>query len=116
MYKQYIKDINYVRYYRLAAELAVVYLMALYEAYYVLKRSKDFNDKHRKRFLAIVSDADLSYPLKQKVFDKARAELRNKRHMETAVAAHASGLLTKTKLLTANRIFNSSNDKDVLSV
>jgi len=116
MYKQYIKDINYMRYYRLAVELAVFYLMALYEVYYVLKRSKDFNDKHRRRFLAVVSDADLSCPLKQKVFAKARAALRNDKHMEAAVATHASALLARTKLITANRIFKSANDKEALSV
>ncbi len=114
MYKQYIKDVNYIKHYRLAVELAVVYLIALYEVYYVLGQGKDFTDTHRKRFLAIVSDADLSCPLKQKIFEKARAELRNKKNMEAAVKTHTSGLLTKTKLLTSSRIFKSKSDRDVL--
>ena len=114
MYKQYIKDVNYIKYYRLAVELAVIYLIALYEVYYVLKQGKDFTDRHRKRFLAIVSDADLSCPLKQKIFEKAHAELRNKKNMESAVKTHASALLTKTKLLTSSRIFKAMSDRDVL--
>jgi len=114
MYKQYIKDVNYIKHYRLAVELAVVYLIALYEVYYVLKRGEDFTDTHRKRFLAIVSDADLSCPLKQKIFENASAELRNKKNMEAAIKTHASGLLTKTKFLTSGRIFRSESDRDVL--
>jgi hypothetical protein len=114
MYKQYIEDVNYIRYYRLAVELAVIYLIALYEVYFVLRKGKDFTNKHRKRFLAIVSDADLSCPLKKNIFQKARAELKSKRNMEAAVKTHASGLVTKTKLLTSSRIFESKSDRDVL--
>ncbi|NOR66715.1 MAG: hypothetical protein GQ528_05095 [Woeseiaceae bacterium] len=114
MYKQYIEDIDYIKHYRLAVELAVVYLIALYEVYFVLREGKDFTNKHRKRFLAVVSDADLSCPLKQKIFEKARAELRSKKNMEAAVKTHASGLLTKTKFLTSSRIFKSTSDRDVL--
>lgn len=114
MYKQYIRDVNYIKHYRLAVELAVVYLIALYEVYFVLGEGNDFSDTHRKRFLAIVSDADLSCPLKQKIFEKARAELGNKNNMEAAVKTHASGLLTKTKFLTSSRIFKSKSDRDVL--
>lgn len=114
MYKQYIKDIDYIKHYRLAVELAVVYLIALYEVYFVLREGRDFTNKHRKRFLAVVSDADLSCPLKQNIFEKARAELRSKKNMEAAVKTHASGLLTKTKFLTSSRIFKSASDRDVL--
>ena len=114
MYQNYIKKVNYIKYYRLAVELSVIYLIALYEVYFVLQQGKDFIDKHKKRFLSIVSDADLSCPLKQKIFEKARAALNNKKSMELTVKTHASALLTNTQLLTANRIFKAVSDKDVI--
>jgi len=114
MYQEYIKDVDYIKYYRLAVELAVIYLIALYEVYYVLKQGKDFTDRHEKRFLTIVSDADLSCPLKQKIFEKACAALRNKSNMAAAIKTHASGLLTKTKFVTSTRIFKTESDRDLL--
>jgi len=114
MCREYIKDVSYIQYYRLAVELAVIYLIALYEVYFVLKEGKDFTDLHKKRFLSIVSDADLSCPLKQKIFEKARTALRNKSSMETDVRKHAAGLLTKTKFLTTNHIFKTGTDRDIV--
>jgi len=114
MYQEYIKNVDYIKHYRLAVELAVIYLIALYEVYFVLREGKDFTDKHKRRFLSIVSDADLSCPLKQKIFEKARAALINKSDMEAAVKKHASGLLTKTRFLTSSRIFNAKSDRDVV--
>jgi len=114
MYQQYIKDVDYVKFYRLAVELAVIYLIALYEVYVALKQGKDFTDKNKKRFLSIVSDADLSCPLEHKLFEKALAALKNKRHMEAAVKTHTPSLLTQTKLLTATAILKAKSDKDIL--
>ena len=114
MYREYIKDIGYIKYYRLAVELAVVYLIALYEVYFTLKQDKDFTDKHKKRFLSIVSDADLSCPLKKKILEKACAALRNKRNMTASIKTHASGLLTKTKFITPTRVFKTESDRDLL--
>jgi hypothetical protein len=114
MYHEYIKDVDYIKYYRLAVELAVIYLIALYEIYFVLKQGKDFTDRHKKRFLSIVSDADLSCPLKQKIFEKACAALRNKSNMTAAIKTHASSLLTKTKFVTSTRIFKTESDRDLL--
>ena len=114
MYIEYIKDVDYLKYYRLAVELAVIYLIALYEVYFILKQGNDFADKHKKRFLSIVTDADLSCPLKHKIFEKACAALRNKMSMESKVKTHASGLLTKTKFVTANRIFKTESDAAVI--
>ena len=114
MYREYIKDVNYIKHYRLAVELAVIYLIALYEVYFTLKQGKDFTDRHKKRFLSIVSDADLSCPLKQKIFEKASAALRNKRNMTAAIKTHTSGLLTKTKFITPTRIFKTESDRDLL--
>jgi len=114
MCKEYIKDVSYIKYYRLAVELAVIYLIALYEVYFVLKKGNDFTDLHKKRFLSIVSDADLSCPLKEKIFENARTALRNKNSMETSVRKHTAGLLTKTKFLTTNRIFKTGTDIDIV--
>jgi hypothetical protein len=116
MYIEYIKDVDYIKYYRLAVELAVIYLVALYEVFFLLKRGNDFTDRHKKRFLRIVTDADLSCPLKQKIFEKAYAALNNKSSMEATVKAHASSLLTKTNFVTASRIFKAKNDSDVVKV
>ncbi|MHC4756733.1 MAG: zinc dependent phospholipase C family protein [Planctomycetota bacterium] len=114
MCKEYIKNVSYIQHYRLAVELAVIYLIALYEIYFVLMKGKDFTDRHKKRFLNVVSDADLSCPLKQNIYVKARAALRNKGSMETAIRKHAAGLLTKTKFLSTNRIFKTGTDKDIV--
>lgn len=114
MYREYIKDVSYIKYYRLAVELAVIYLAALYEVYFVLKQGRDFTNTHKNRFLGIVSDADLSCPLKHKIFQKACAALKDKTSMEAAVKTHASGLLTKTRFITADRIFKTESDRDIL--
>jgi len=114
MFKEYIKDVDYIKYWRLAVELAVVYLIALYEVYFVLKEGKDFTEKHKKRFLNIVSDADLSCPLKHNIFEKATAALRNKEDMEAAIKGHCPPLLTKTKFVTASRIFEAKSDGDIV--
>ena len=114
MCQEYIKDVNYIKYWRLAVELALVYLIGLYEVYFVLKEGKDFTDRHKERFLDIVSDADLSCPLKQNIFEKARSALRDKKTMEVAVERQSAPLLTKTKFVTASRIFKSRSDRDVV--
>ncbi|MBN1806900.1 MAG: zinc dependent phospholipase C family protein [Sedimentisphaerales bacterium] len=114
MCKEYIENVNYIKHYRLAVELAVIYLIALYEVYFILKEGKDFTDRHKTRFLSIVSDADLSCPLKQKIFEKARQALKNKNSMGAAVRKHAEGLLTKTTFLTTNRIFKTGTDSDIV--
>jgi len=114
MYQQYIKNVDYIRYYRLAVELAVIYLIALYEVYFVLKEGKDFTKRHKQRFLRIVSGADLSCPLEQNIFEKASSALKSKTSMTTAIKMHSSKLLTKTKLLTANRIFEAASESDIV--
>ena len=114
MYKEYIKDMNYIKYYRLAVELSVIYLIALYEVYFVLKKGLDFTDKLKKRFLMIVSDVDLSRPFKMKIFEKTLTALRNESTMETAFGTHTSKLLAKTKFITTNRIFKTGSDRDIV--
>jgi hypothetical protein len=114
MYQEYIKDVNYIKYYRLAVELAVIYLIALYEVYFVLREGRDFTDKQKKRFLKIVSDADLSCPLKMMILEKALYELRNKISIGTGIRTHTSGLLEKTEFLTPSRIFEIENDRDIV--
>jgi hypothetical protein len=106
--------VDYIKYYRLAVELAVIYLIALYEVYFVLMQGKDFTDKQKERFLGIVSDADLSCPLKQDILKKACAALRDKQSMETAVKTHTPNLLARTKFVTSNRIFKAVNNKDIV--
>ena len=114
MFQQYIKAVDYIKFYRLAVELAVIYLIALYEVYVALKQGRDFTDKNKTRFLSIVSNADLSCPLEQRIFEKSLAALRSKRHMETAVKTHTPALLTQTRLMTAAAILKAKSDKDIL--
>lgn len=114
MYREYIKNVDYIKFYRMAIELAVVYLIALYEIYFVLKEGKDFTEKHQKRFLKIVSGADLSCPLEQKILEHASSALKDEKNMERVFKKHSFDLLSKTKLVTAGGIFKSVSDKDVL--
>ncbi len=114
MYREYIKNVDYIKYCRLAVELAVVYLIALYEVYFTLRQEQDFTEQHEDRFRSIVCNADLSCPLKQEIFEKAHAALLNEESMETAVRKHAAGLLTKTKFLTVNQILKKGTDRDIV--
>jgi len=114
MYQAYIRDVDYIKYYRLAVELAVIYLIALYEVYFMLEQGMDFTDKHKRRFLKIVSDADLSCPLQQRIFEKAYAALSDKRNMTVAVKKQISDLLTQTKFLTSTQIFKAKDDRDIV--
>jgi len=115
MYQEYIKDVDYIKYYRVAIELAVIYLIALYEVYFVLKQGKDFTEKQEDRFVSIVSNADLSCPLKQEILEKAYTALKDENSMEEAVKAHIPELLPKTKFLTTSRIFELENDRDIVN-
>ncbi len=116
MYRQYIKDVDYIKFYRLSVELAVIYLIALYEVYFVLREGKDFTRRHKQRFLRIVSSADLSCPLEQNILKKASIALKNKTSMTAAIKTHSSRLLTRTKLLTASQILEATNDGDIVKV
>ena len=68
-YREYIKNeekkVDYMERYREAVELSAAYLKALYKVYLVLKKEESFSDGCKERFLGIVSDADLSCPLKR---------------------------------------------------
>ena len=74
-YKQYIKNeekkVDYMKCYSKAVELSADYLKALYEVYLVLKEEESLSDGCKERFLGIVSDADLSCPLKKGILEKA---------------------------------------------
>lgn len=114
MYQEYIKDVDYIKYYRLAVELAVIYLIALYEVYFVLEKGEDFTEKQEDRFFSIVSNADLSCPLKKEILEKAYTSLIDENSMEAVVKAHIPDLLPKTKFLTTRCIFEIENDRDII--
>jgi hypothetical protein len=115
MFREYIKDVDYIKHYRLAVELAVIYLIALHEVYFVLKKGMDFTEQHEERFRSIVSDADLSCPLEQDILEKANAALISKENMEQAIEKHFQPLLTKTKLLTTEGIIKTGSDRDIVN-
>ena len=75
MYQEYILESDYVGHYKQAVQLSATYIVALYEVYTTLKAGGDFTERRRRRFLKIVSDADLSCPLQVKILDKAVAAL-----------------------------------------
>jgi len=115
MFREYIKDVDYIKHYRLAVELAVIYLIALYEVYFVLKKGGDFTKQHEERFRSIVSDADLSCPLEQNILEKAQAALTSKENMEESIEKHFPSLLTKTKLLTREGVIKAGSDRDIVN-
>jgi hypothetical protein len=115
MFRKYIKDVDYIKHYRLAVELSVIYLIALYEVYFVLKKGMDFTEQHEERFRSIVSDADLSCPLEQDILGKAQATLTSKENMEETIEKHFQPLLTKTKLLTKEGIIKAGSDRDIVN-
>ena len=82
MCRKYIKDVDYLKHWHVAVKLSVIYLQALYEVYCVLKEGKDFTEKHKQRFLKIVGNADLSCPLEQNIFEKAKDALEEKKSIK----------------------------------
>ena len=114
MFKEYVKDVKYLKYYRIAVELAVIYLIALYEVYFTLKEDIDFTGRHKERFQSIVSDADLSCPLKKNIFEEAKKQLGRKGTMVPTIRTHLSPLLAKTEFAEPTRIFRSRSDKTVV--
>ena len=68
-YREYIKNeekkVDYMKCYKEAVELSAAYLKDLHKVYLVLKEGESFSDGCKERFLGIVSDADLSCPLKR---------------------------------------------------
>jgi hypothetical protein len=76
MYQEYIAAPDYRTHYEEAVLLSAVYIAVLFEVYTTLAADKDFEEQ-RKRFHAIVSDADLSCPLEKDILHNARAALTN---------------------------------------
>jgi hypothetical protein len=113
MYQDYIRNTDYIKFYRAAVELSVVYLIALYEIYFTLLEGNDFTDKHKKRFLKIVSDADLSCPLKHDILDKAKKALKSKTGPE-AVIKMQTPLLKGTKFISWDEINKMQEYKDIV--
>ncbi len=74
-FKKYIQKPGYLDYYKKAVELTTVYMTALYKAYKILTADRDFTGP-RKRFLEVVSDADLSCPLQKDILKKEKAALK----------------------------------------
>jgi hypothetical protein len=70
-YTNFFEEPQYLHAYRNAVELAALYILALYEAYYRLSNRQDFSEDQKKRFCSIVSDADLSCPLQTDILAKA---------------------------------------------
>jgi hypothetical protein len=114
-FTEYIGDIKYIKHYRIAVELAVVYLIALYEVYFTLEQGQDFKDEHKERFLSIVSDADLSCPLTHNIYEKALAALENKTTMVAFVRKHSSSMIAKTRFVTTDAILSCADDKAAIS-
>jgi hypothetical protein len=83
MYREYIKDAEYVRFYEEAIRLSAIYITALYEVYDRLNQGKDFSGRHERRFLSIVNDADLSCPLEQNILGKAYKALIRRNNIKS---------------------------------
>jgi hypothetical protein len=70
MYKEYVSKPKYAEHYADAVRLSAVYIAALFEAHTTLMAGEDFAEQ-RGRFLRIVSDADLSCPLRTDILNNA---------------------------------------------
>ncbi len=75
MYQEFIVRPDYMTHYNDAVKLSAIYVTALFEAYTVLLAGGDFDEDKRNRFLAIVSEADLSCPLEKDILDEAQKAL-----------------------------------------
>ncbi|MHC5034017.1 MAG: zinc dependent phospholipase C family protein [Planctomycetota bacterium] len=112
LFREYVTDVRYVRHYRLAVELSVVYLIALYEVYRRLRDGLELNDAHRARFLSIVQGADLSCPLQQDILNSARSALADTGTMDAFLRESTEEPLTRVRdrLLSADYILDPSKD------
>ncbi len=100
-YIEYIGNIEYLKYYRVAVELADVYLMALYEIFEALNNNEDLIAKKINiRFADIIDGSDLTRPLDKEILDNAAKKfIDNKK------------LLFKTQLTDYNELnFLTKND------
>ena len=72
-YIEFIEKIDYLKYYRIAVELSVVYLLEFYNVVALLENNVYFPDdeKTRSRFLNIVDNADLTRPLNNDILSKS---------------------------------------------
>lgn len=115
LYRRYVTDVNYVRYYRMAVELAVIYLIALYEMYAKLREGRDLTEKHRDRFLDIVSDADLSSPLQKNILDDAEQALEKSRLMDAFVEELEAQSLDGVGLVAESDVLDEGkSDEEVI--
>ena len=113
-YKEYVEKLDYLKFYRMAVELSVVYLIAFYEAYFILREGKDFYKTQKERFLAVVSEADLSCPLETDILKKAEEALRSKSLMARKVRDEAGKLLGKVKILSSRSILEAKDDAEAV--
>ena len=111
---KYVKNIKYLRFYRMAVELSVVYLIALYETYIRLREGKDFTKTHRQRFLNIVSSADLSAPLEKDILNKATLALKSRSKMDAFLTRTAAPSLEGLTLVSAESILRAQTDADAV--
>ncbi len=112
--QEFIKKPRYTWYYREAVELSMVYFMALYEVYYVLKRSHDFTDKHTQRFLAIVRPADLCAPLEKDILDKAIRALKKATYMAEDIKPNIPKLVDQIPFLSTKKIKAMRKEQNVV--
>lgn len=111
-YKKYIEEIDYLKYYRIALELSVVYLLVLYEAFELLNNNSD-PKKHQERFLSILSDADLSCPLDSDILSKAEIALKSSSNITEEIQV-AFNAVQQANILNAQSIIEKSDLKDVM--
>lgn len=108
-YQEFVKNLDYLRYYRSAVELTVVYLMALYEVFLLLTEGGTYSAKQqRDRFCSIVQEADLSCPLEEDILGKATRNLRNANTMEDSIKDRIHRLVSEVQLLEAKEILDKA--------
>jgi len=72
----YVEDTKYMEYFEEAVKLSMVYLRALYRVYDTLRKGNSFTQPKKRKFLKIVSEADLSCPLEKDILKHAQEALK----------------------------------------
>ena len=115
-YKKYIETPKYLWAYREAVELSAIYILALYEAYAQLKAGGDFTAAHQKRFLSIVSGADLSCPLEKNILQKAINAYNQGRTATKGVAGPAGTAVNKFQPIPSKTIRQAKTAAKVVTL
>ncbi len=115
LYKRYISDVNYLNYYRKAIELSLIYILALFELFLILKNEFNLKEELKLRFLSIINNADLTCPLKPKLLNNSIKALKSDKFIDKRLY-HFYKNYKDIKFYSEEEIDNINNNKELISV